>query len=37
MLREPKLTLEKAIALGQYAEQTKRNAKEGGRNLQNPI
>ena len=37
MLREPKLTLEKAITLGQSAEQTKMNVKKGGRNLQNKI
>ena len=37
MLREPKLTLEKAIALGQSAEQAKMNVKKGGRNLQNKI
>ena len=36
-LREPNLTLGKARELGQSTEQTKRNTKEGGRNLHNTI
>ena len=37
MLREPNITLEKAIKLGQSTERTKMNAKEGGINLHNRI